>query len=220
MTPVGSTLAVFARRTPSVAVNDATAPGGHTADSRRTGRAANDHDADGDPFTRRSSRRAHAPWRSSPTAFTYTPTAEYNGPDSFTYKLNDGRLDSNAATVNIDVGVFNHAPVANNDSYAPSKGTALQVSAALGVLANDTDQDHNPLTAQVVSYPSHGSLSLQADGSFTYTPSGPTWARQLHLSGLGRSAFSTTATMQLNITGQNDPPVAQNDSYLVLRTRL
>ena len=47
--------------------------------------------------------------------------------------------------------------------------TPLQV-AAPGVLGNDSDPDGNTLLAQIVSQPAHGTLTLNADGSFTYTP--------------------------------------------------
>ena len=47
---------------------------------------------------------------------TYTPAANYNGPDSFTFKANDGALDSNVATVTITVTSVNDAPVAVNES--------------------------------------------------------------------------------------------------------
>jgi len=64
----------------------------------------------------------------------------------------------------------NHAPVANPDSYTTQQGQTLQVSAANGVLANDTDQENDPLTAQLLSGPADGTLTLNADGSFVYTP--------------------------------------------------
>src|SRR5439155_6962112 len=48
----------------------------------------------------------------------YTPTANYNGPDSFTYQATDGSLDSNVATVSITVTAVDDAPVAVNDSSA------------------------------------------------------------------------------------------------------
>jgi serralysin len=62
------------------------------------------------------------------------------------------------------------APIAANDSYATGKNTKLSVSAASGVLKNDTDADGDPLSAALVSGPAKGSLSLKADGSFVYTP--------------------------------------------------
>jgi hypothetical protein len=68
---------------------------------------------------------------------------------------------------------LNAAPAAAPDTYTANQDTALTVGAAAGVLANDTDPDTIDLpylTASVVSLPSHGSLSLNPDGSFTYTP--------------------------------------------------
>src|SRR6185312_8654413 len=89
--------------------------------------------------------------------------------DSFTYKVNDGTLDSNVATVTIAVTAVDDAPVAANDSYTTDEDTALTV-AAPGVLGNDTDVDSTTLTAVVVAAPAHGKLTLNANGSFTYTP--------------------------------------------------
>lgn len=63
----------------------------------------------------------------------------------------------------------NTAPVAANDSYTTLANTTLTVSAP-GVLSNDTDADGNPLTAVKVTNPAHGTLTLNANGSFTYTP--------------------------------------------------
>jgi VCBS repeat-containing protein len=102
-------------------------------------------------------------------SFVYTPTVGYYGSDSFTYKANDGALDSNIATVNLTVTHVNHAPVAVSDSYTATMNTTLMVTAP-GVLTNDTDSDGNTLTAVKVTDPAHGTLTLNADGSFTYTP--------------------------------------------------
>jgi hypothetical protein len=63
----------------------------------------------------------------------------------------------------------NRPPVAVNDSYATTQGTALTVGAP-GVLANDSDPDGNPLSASKVADPANGSVTLNANGSFTYTP--------------------------------------------------
>lgn len=64
----------------------------------------------------------------------------------------------------------NRAPIATADTYGTGKNDALVVSSAAGVLANDKDFDGDALTAKLVSGPMHGSLQLNADGSFTYTP--------------------------------------------------
>jgi len=63
----------------------------------------------------------------------------------------------------------NDAPVAVNDSYTTAEDTTLNV-AAPGVLANDTDVDGGTLSAVLVSQPTHGSLTLNSNGSFTYVP--------------------------------------------------
>jgi hypothetical protein len=43
--------------------------------------------------------------------FTFTPTADWNGATSFTYKCNDGALDSTAATISVTVNPINDAPI-------------------------------------------------------------------------------------------------------------
>jgi autotransporter-associated beta strand protein len=67
------------------------------------------------------------------------------------------------------ISAGNQAPVAVNDTYNVNQNALLNV-AAPGVLGNDTDANGDALTAVLVSGPSHGSLTLKADGSFAYTP--------------------------------------------------
>ncbi|MER7821086.1 FG-GAP-like repeat-containing protein [Streptomyces sp. NPDC096097] len=92
----------------------------------------------------------------------------------------DGRLDvvtansNSSATFVNDVSVLsnttNRPPTAANDSYSHvGADTALAVGAP-GVLGNDTDPDGNTLTASVVTGPTHGTLTLNPDGSFDYRP--------------------------------------------------
>jgi subtilisin family serine protease len=85
------------------------------------------------------------------------------------------RIDILDASTSLGGG--NRPPVANNDpttagdpTYTINEGTALTVSAANGVLANDTDPESDPLSAVEVSGPSHGTLMLDGNGSFTYAP--------------------------------------------------
>ncbi len=105
-------------------------------------------------------------------SFSYMPAADYNGSDGFTYKANDGSLDSNTATVTITVSAVNDPPVANADTYQMANDGSTLMVAPRGVLANDTDVDNPPsaLTAVLATGVSHGTLAFASDGSFTYKP--------------------------------------------------
>ncbi|NEU06702.1 hypothetical protein GZH53_00095, partial [Flavihumibacter sp. R14] len=63
----------------------------------------------------------------------------------------------------------NDAPVALNDAYTTTEETPITI-AAPGILVNDSDIDGDPLTAIKVTDPANGTVVLNADGSFTYTP--------------------------------------------------
>jgi VCBS repeat-containing protein len=173
----------------------------------------NDTDANGDALTAvLVSGPAHGTLAlNGDGSFTYAPAAGYTGGDSFSYQANDGQLDSAAATVSLTVS--DDAPVANADSYAVSKNNPLTVAAA-GVLGNDTDANGDALTAVLVSGPAHGTLALNADGSFTYAPAvGYTGGDSFTYQASDGSLDSNVATVSLSIT--DDAPVANADSYAV-----
>jgi hypothetical protein len=98
--------------------------------------------------------------------YTYTPASGYVGGDSFQYRPSG--LLTTPTTVTITI--TNATPVANPDAYSGYAGTTLVV-AAPGVLVNDTDADADPLVTQQVGGVT-GSLNLNSDGGFQYTPGG------------------------------------------------
>ncbi len=178
----------------------------------------NDTDANGDPLTaiKVSDPTSGSVTLNSDGSFTYTPAAGYTGDDSFTYKANDGQLDSNTATVTITVTSGNNPPTAKDDSYSTDKDTVLNV-AAPGVLGNDSDPDGNELTAIKKSDPTNGAVVLNSDGSFEYTPNagyeGTDSFTYVANDGL---ADSNTATVSITVVGSGSTMhVADVVAYLV-----
>ncbi|HQL88517.1 MAG TPA: Ig-like domain-containing protein, partial [Lentisphaeria bacterium] len=209
-------------------------------------------------------------------SFTYTPSLNFTGVDTFTYKANDGKGDSNVATVTITVvptyvvtfnplpgawvpgheglasqvvvhnqlatvpvvGVdftapagysfvtwtppgfnlpitadgnytaqYNAKPTAVDDAYTTNANTPKTV-AAPGVLFNDTDPESDPLTAILVTNPANGTVMLNADGSFTYTPN-------LNFHGIDTFTYkandghgdSNVATVTITVINTTPPPL-------------
>ena len=160
-----------------VAVNDPYNATENTAlvVNQAQGVLANDTDADQDTLT---ASLASAPSRGIVTlntngSFTYTPNADFTGTDSFTYRASDGQGSSDVATVTLDVvaaGPVNNPPTATGDAYDAYEGMPLSVSAVNGVLGNDADADQDTLSASLVADASNGTVILNTNGSFTYTP--------------------------------------------------
>ncbi len=110
-------------------------------------------------------------YNSSTNTATLTPNAALANAATYTATVSGAKdLAGNAMTSPVTWSFTTvGGPVANNDSYSTLEERALSV-AAPGVLANDTDPSGYSLTAVLLAGPAHGTLTLNADGSFTYTP--------------------------------------------------
>jgi Ca2+-binding RTX toxin-like protein len=140
-------------------------------------------------------------------AFEYVPAPDFFGVDGFTYVATDGVENSAEAIVTITVEPVNDVPVAGDDAYTVTEDGVLTISAP-GVLDNDRDRDGDPLTVRLVDGPDHGALVLNADGSFTYTPTTNFYGTDAfrYATDDGRGG-SSQATVQLNVIPVNDVPV-------------
>lgn len=156
-------------------------------------------DADGDPLTfeivtppLRGNLYRGSQSGSSLTV-TYVPFPDYSGADSFEFKVNDGTTDSAPATFNLTISALPDAPVSNNDAYSVARNTPLVVPADLGVLGNDYDGDGQSISANLVTTTTNGTLSLNPDGSFSYTP-------KTDFSGYDRFTYQASDGTQTGLT--------------------
>ena len=134
--------------------------------------------------------------------YTYTPDADYNGTDTFSYQVSDGQGGTTTATVTLTVDPTNDNPVSADSAATATEDTVYSGS----VSASDVDGDS--LTYTLDSGPSNGSLTFNADGAYTYTPDADyngtdTFSYQVS-DGQGGT---TTATVTLTVDPANDNPV-------------
>lgn len=107
------------------------------------------------------------------------------------------------------ITAINDPATAGDDGFATDEDTAL-VQAAPGVLANDSDPDSPlTLTVQLVSGPSHGTLALDANGSFTYTPDADYYGPDaFRYQAVAPAVTSNVATVAITVRPVNDTPLA------------
>ena len=159
-------------------------------------------------------------------SFSYTPASNFNGMDSFTYHASDGTASSATVTATITIVPVNDAPNAVNDMFMTDEDTPLSIPAP-GVLMNDTDPENDPLTVTAFDATSTqgATVSVAADGSFSYDPTGASALQALGSADSVDDTFtytiedpsmaSDTATVTVHVTGVDDPPVAVNDAATV-----
>ncbi len=159
---------------------------------------ANDTDVDGGPKSVASKTNgAHGSVAITGGGLTYTPDANYCGPDSFTYTVNGG----STATVAITVTCVDDSPVA-----VPDADTVLEDSSAtaIDVLANDTDIDGSSKSIAGKTNGSHGAVTIIGGGAgLTYTP---------NANYCGPDSFTYTlnggsqTTVSITVTCVEEPP--------------
>jgi len=147
----------------------------------------------------------------TPPNLTYNPTANANGSDSFTFRVNDGTVNSAAATVSITITPVNDPPVATPRLVTTSEDTPVAIT------LSGTDVEGSPLSYTVLSQPSKGSLS-GTPPNVIYTPN-------LNANGADSFTFrvrdgsldSAPATVSISITPVNDIPVANPRSVSTVK---
>jgi hypothetical protein len=192
------------------AVNDAplaAAQSVGTAEDTAVAIALAGSDVDGDPLTFAvASAPAHGALSGAPPDVTYTPAADYNGADSFSFTVADGAETSAPAVVSVTVAAVNDAPLA----AAQSVGTAEDTAVAIALAGSDVDGD--PLTFAVASAPAHGALS-GAPPAVTYTPAADyNGADSFSFTVADGAETSAPAAVSITVAAVNDAPVAEAQS--------
>ncbi|MCE9574879.1 MAG: tandem-95 repeat protein [Deltaproteobacteria bacterium] len=168
---------------------------------------ANDTDLDGDPLTITArSTPGHGTTSLSGSSIVYTPAANYNGSDAFTYTISDGTTTA-IATVSVTVTPVNDGPVAVADSATTAEDTAKTIA----VLTNDSDVDGDTLTITARSTPGHGTTALSGS-NIVYTPAANYNGSDSFTYTISDGTLTAVATVTMTVTAVNDPPVAVNDT--------
>jgi len=167
-------------------------------------------DVDGDALTHRLQQNASngIVVVQASGVFSYTPDANFNGSDSFTFVVNDGTVDSSAAVVNITVSATNDQPVATAQSVTVNEDSSVAVT----LTGNDIDDDI--LTYQIAMQPANGSLTGTSP-NLTYQPNAD-------FNGTDSFTFrvndgttdSTDTTVSITIAATNDTPIADPQSVI------
>jgi hypothetical protein len=144
-------------------------------------------------------------------AVTYTPDADYNGPDSFSYTVRDADGQQAVALVSVTVTPVNDVPVAVDDVAVAAEDAATVIA----VLANDVGVGDRPLTVTATD-PPHGTTVANPDGTVTYTPDANySGADTFQYTVRDADGQVATATVAVTVTPVDDVPVAVNDTATV-----
>lgn len=164
-------------------------------------------DGNGDPLTFTiTGEPAHGARSGLAPNLTYTPAENYYGPDSITFRVNDGNTDSREATISIDVRPVNDLPVCSPVSIVTDEDTP---GSAVPV-CNDIETDASLLSYEITGQPAYGSATVTAAGQLNYVPS----ANYNGSDSFGYratdsdSGSSTPATASVTVNPINDAPEA------------
>ena len=152
-----------------------------------------------------------AQWQAALRAVTYTNSSETPNTASRTlsFTVNDGASNSSAATRVVTVAAVNDAPVAVADSLTVAEGgtATTLVGGATSVLANDTDGEASTLVSVLVTGPAYGSLTLNANGTFSYVHNGSdTTTDSFSYKPNDGTADGNTVSVAITVTPVNDAP--------------
>ena len=177
---------------------------------------ANDTDPQGNPLrVSNFSRPRFGTLKAAPSGtLIYTPSLNYNGTDTFSYTVSDGKGGMSIGSVSVEVLPVNDPPVAAMDRVITDEDTPLTID----VLANDSEVDGDPLTLLEYTQPANGSVVRSGDGTFVYTPNrdynGLDGFTYIISDGHG---LESTGTVSVLVKPIEDPPIAKDQEFSLNR---
>lgn len=143
----------------------------------------------------------------------YTPEFDFNGADLFTFKVNDGTVDSNIATIFITINPVNDAPLAGDDNVSTDEDTLLTIAKSI-LLANDSDIDGDSLNITDVFNPTHGTVSIE-DSNIIFNPAGDFNGAASFEYTISDGNLTDTSTVTVTINPVNDVPTVNSQSVSI-----
>ncbi|MCT7949928.1 tandem-95 repeat protein [Ancylothrix sp. C2] len=136
--------------------------------------------------------------------FTYTPNPNFNGTDSFTVVISDGKGGTTTTTILLTINPVNDSPIASNYNYIINEDAPVLLNE---ILENNSDVDGDPLNITEFTGAQNGTITNNPDGTWTYIPN-PNFSGQETITYTvsdGNGGLST-GTINLSVTPLNDPP--------------
>jgi|GEM_PF-1092635 len=169
-----------------------------------------------------SDGKIHATLSTTATTYVITLTAapDSNGIANITLYATDAQGDTAGISFLVTIDPVADPPVAHNDTYTIAEDQTLQKTASTGLLANDVDADGDVIgLAQVVSAPTHGTLTLDPSGSFVYHPDANWFGTEVFTyKATANGDLSNVATVQIVVTSVNDNPTVVAGASIATQT--
>ncbi|MBV2133404.1 tandem-95 repeat protein, partial [Pseudomonas sp. MAP12] len=146
---------------------------------------------------------------------SFTPAANWNGTTSFTYTVSDGNGGSDTATVDVTVTPVNDAPVAVDDAVTVTEDVPFTSSIQLDANDSDLDGDNLSVVAGTFTTAQGGSITIAADGSYSYTPAANFHGTDSVDYTVTDGNLTDTGTLTITVTPVNDAPVGQADAVFI-----
>jgi CSLREA domain-containing protein len=133
-------------------------------------------------------------------SIVFAPTSNYTGSDSFTFKVNDGTVDSDTSTVLLSVIAENDTPQTENLSITTTQNSGVKIT------LQASDVDSSSLTYSITKQPAHGAISSlsSSKGTLTYTPTNDyVGSDSFKFKVSDGTATSNTGTVSITVTSNN-----------------